>query len=58
MSDDKWCSIGDTIECRVQNPFPQTLRVTVTTPESCAYANSLIASGRWRKIKEQKEHKP
>ena len=55
MSDDtptKWASIGDTIECQVQNPIPGTLRVQLETPEACAYANHLIAAGRWKKVEE------
>lgn len=46
---DRWASVGDVIECEVQNPFRQTLRVRLSTPEACAYGNELIAAGRWRK---------
>ena len=42
-------SIGDTIETDVQNPYPAILRMTLDTPESCAFGNDLIMSGRWRK---------
>lgn len=42
-------SVGDVICCKVQNPFPQTLRVILSTPEACAYGNELIAAGRWQK---------
>lgn len=44
----RWASVGDTIEATVQNPSPATLSVKIETPESCAYANDLIAAGRWR----------
>lgn len=46
---DRFASVGDVIECNVQNPYPKTLRVRLSTPEACAYGNELIASGRWRK---------
>ena len=42
-------SVGDVIYCKVQDPFPQTLRVVLSTMEACAYGNKLIAAGRWRK---------
>ena len=48
---EKYASVGDVIECEVQNPFPATLRAKLTTPEACAYGNELIALGRWRKVK-------
>ena len=41
---DRWASVGDVIECEVQNPFRQTLRVRLSTPEACAYGNELIAA--------------
>ena len=44
-----FASVGDVICCKVQNPFPQTLRVVLSTPEACAYGNELIAAGRWQK---------
>lgn len=44
-----FASVGDVIFCSVQNPFPQTLRVVLSTPEACDYGNELIAAGRWRK---------
>lgn len=51
---DRWVSVGDVIECEVQNPFRQTLRVRLNTPEACAYGNELIAIGRWRKAIDDK----
>jgi endonuclease YncB( thermonuclease family) len=34
--------VGDTIECRVRNPQPHTIRMKLLTPESCAHANDLL----------------
>ena len=48
----EFASIGDIIECKVQEPYPQLLRVRLLNEESCAYANHLIAVGRWRKVTE------
>jgi hypothetical protein len=49
--------IGDIIRCKVQNPFPQTLRVVLGTQEACDYGNKLISEGRWEvePIKEGEE---
>lgn len=34
--------LGDTIETSVRHPFPRVIRMRLDTPESCAYANSLL----------------
>jgi len=53
----KYASIGDTICCKVQTPFPQTLRVVLESQEACDYGNKLIAVGLWEvePIKEGEE---
>lgn len=48
--------VGDTIECRVQNPQPGVIRMKLLTPESCAHASELLmnrASG-WSLFQHQK----
>jgi hypothetical protein len=42
----RWCSRGDTIATSLTDG--RTMTATVPTPESCAEANHLIATGRWR----------
>lgn len=50
----RWCRLGDTI--RTVKPMSefdglmpgQYLTAVCDTPEACAYANELIADGRWR----------
>lgn len=34
--------LGDVIECQVSNPVKTTIRVTLTTHKSVAYANNVI----------------
>lgn len=44
-------SVGDTVECDVREPRPQTHRLTLETPASADYATKLLADPRsgWRK---------
>jgi len=58
---DKWASVGDTIECVTVTqtdtpmyPAGTRLAVVVGSREGAAYANELIAAGRWRKKQEPK----
>jgi hypothetical protein len=44
--------IGDTIQCKVQNPFPQTLQVILETVGSVEFANQLIMAGRWEIVRD------
>jgi hypothetical protein len=46
---EEFASVGDVIECDVQNPVPAKLYAKLATPESCAFGNELILSGRWKK---------
>ena len=48
----EFASVGDVIECEVQEPYRHKLRVRLITPEACAYGNDLIAAGRWSKVDE------
>ena len=43
-------SAGDTVECDVTEPQPQTHRLTLLTPEATAFANELLArpNSGWR----------
>ena len=34
--------IGDQIETTVRHPTPGVIRMTLETPEACAYANDLL----------------
>lgn len=36
--------VGDTVECDVREPNPQTLRYTLQTPASVEHANKLLAN--------------
>lgn len=45
----EFASVGDVIECSVQNPQPSTLYALLATPEACAFGNALILTGRWKK---------
>ena len=44
-------SAGDTVECDVCDPQPQTHRLTLLTPEATAFTNELLArpNSPWRK---------
>lgn len=45
----RWCKLGDTISTvRPLSHAKHYLHVICETPEACAYANELIAAGRWR----------
>ena len=54
MNPIRWCRRGDTIATvKPLSEFcgqmaSQHLNAKCDTPESCAYANELIAAGRWR----------
>jgi hypothetical protein len=43
----RWCSRGDTIRTVRPTGNGEYLHAVCPTPESCAQANELIASGRW-----------
>ncbi len=45
--------LNDVIECDVQNPHPATIRCQLVTPESLNEGRRMVASGRWRKSKDQ-----
>jgi len=44
-------SVGDTVECDVREPHPQTLRLTLETQAAADYATRLLAdpNSGWRK---------
>jgi len=46
-------SCGDTVECDVREPHPQTHRLTLLTPEATAFANELLARPNtpWRLVR-------
>lgn len=46
-------SIGDTVECDVREPHPQTHRLTLETQAAADYATKLLATPRsgWRKAR-------
>lgn len=37
--------IGDQLETELNHPYPHTVRMTLQTAQSCAYANELLAGG-------------
>ena len=49
----KYATLNDTIECNVTTPCKQTIRLSLKTPRSVAYANKLLAdkSSGWRLAK-------
>lgn len=49
----EWARVGDSVECEVQSPAPETIRMTLLTPESVAYANELLARKNtgWRLVR-------
>ena len=42
--------LGDTIETSLRHPVEHVVRMTLNTPESCAYANELLMNPKsgWR----------
>lgn len=42
----RWCAIGDTIETTMSNG--SVMMHEITNSMACAFANELIASGRWQ----------
>lgn len=48
----KFASCGDTVECDVREPYPQTHRLTLLTTEATAFANELLAQPNtpWRLV--------
>jgi hypothetical protein len=39
----RFASCGDTVEVDIREPYPQTRRLTLLTPEATAFANELLA---------------
>lgn len=52
----RWCAIGDTIETTMSNGSVMTHEITNSM--ACAFANELIASGRWQVSPNDRTHAP
>lgn len=47
---ENWARVGDVLKVNVNNPHPQTIVMTLCTPEAAAYANTLLSdrTSGWR----------